>query len=399
MTLVYGIILLVMLCGFVSLGVDFGHVQLVKTELIQATESAARAAASQLSSSVATVQNTAVTWAGYNKADMATVVVDPINDVDFGTWTPATHTFTVLTGASRSTANAVRVWAHRTAANGNAVRLSFGAVIGRPTCDVNASAVAYAAPATGNYGIVGLSSATLSSSVITNSYSAALGSYGSQTPGTKGYVGSNGTVKLQTSTTVNQDVYMVAGQTLTVTGGSTYGSRNAISSNIAWPTPSAGSYATSNDNGSVGLPTTGASASFSSGSFSVPPGHYYLDSFTMDGGTLNITGPTTIYMNGSLDISGGAFNVTSGHPGDLMIYMVKASTLSISGGSDIMADIQAPTSTVTISGIAHLYGRVIGKSLTITGTDVHVDTSLPTVAGASTPSGGGASSGGIQTVR
>jgi hypothetical protein len=42
-TLVFAIIILMALSGFVSLGVDWGHVQLTKTELIQATESAARA--------------------------------------------------------------------------------------------------------------------------------------------------------------------------------------------------------------------------------------------------------------------------------------------------------------------------------------------------------------------
>jgi hypothetical protein len=102
------------------------------------------------------VQNTAVTWAGLNKADSASVVIDPINDVDFGTWTPATRNFAVLSGAARSTANAVRVWAHRTTAGGNPVHLSFGAVIGHSTCDVNVSAIAYAGSSASAYGILGL---------------------------------------------------------------------------------------------------------------------------------------------------------------------------------------------------------------------------------------------------
>ncbi len=397
--LVYGVILMTLLSGFVSLGVDYGHVQLVKTELQQAAESAARAAVSQFGSGIATVQNTAVIWAGRNTADMTSVVIDPVNDVDFGTWTPATRSFTVLTGAARTSANAVRVWAHRTAAKGNAVRLTFGAVIGQSTCDVNASAVVYVAPASRNYGIIGLNSLDFTHFVSTDSYNASIGSYGSQTPGTSGYVASNGTVTLHNQVTVSQDVYMLAGQTLSVNGGSVYGSRNAVASAIVWPTPSAGSYATTNDNGSIGLPATGANASFSGGTFAVPPGHYYLNSFSMSGGTINISGPTTIYMNGPFTFSGGNLNVLSGHPSDLMIYTVTASSVSISGGSPVFADIQAPTSTISISGLSNLYGRVIGKSLDFNSEcGVHYDTSLPAVTGASTPTGSSSASS-IQTVR
>ena len=394
--LVYGVILMTLLSGFVSLGVDYGHVQLVKTELQQAAESAARAAVSQFGSGIATVQNTAVIWAGRNTADMTSVVIDPVNDVDFGTWTPATRSFTVLTGAARTSANAVRVWAHRTVAKGNAVRLTFGAVIGQSTCDVNASAVVYVAR---NYGIIGLDSLDFTHFVSTDSYNASIGSDENETSGTSGYVASNGTVTLHNQVTVSQDVYMLASQTLSVNGGSVYGSRKTVATAIVWPTPSAGRYATTNDNGSIGLPATGASASYSGGTFAVPPGHYYLDNFSMSGGTINISGPTTIYMNGPFTFSGGNLNVLSGHRSDLMIYTVTASSVSISGGSPVFADIQAPTSTISISGLSNLYGRVIGKLLNFNGVcGVHYDTSLPAVAGASTPTGGSSASS-IQTVR
>jgi len=73
--------------------------------------------------------------------------------------------------------------------------------------------------------------------------------------------------------------------------------------------------------------------------------------------------------------------------------MVTAAGVNISGGSDLMADIQAPTSPININGTNYFYGRLVGSSLSVgSSTDLHVDTSLPAVPGASQPSGGTTSS-------
>ena len=48
LTLIYGIVAMTALMMIVSLGVDLGHVHLVKSELQSAADAAARAAASQL---------------------------------------------------------------------------------------------------------------------------------------------------------------------------------------------------------------------------------------------------------------------------------------------------------------------------------------------------------------
>ena len=135
-----------LLTGMVSLGVDWGHVQLTKTQLLQAADAAARAAAVQLTNGVTATQNAAVLWGGYSQADGTSVVIDPVNDVDFGTWDTSARTFVVLSGAARTNANSVRVWARRTAVRSTAIKLTFGAVIGINTCDANTSAIAYSVP-------------------------------------------------------------------------------------------------------------------------------------------------------------------------------------------------------------------------------------------------------------
>ena len=396
--MVYIVVVISAVGGFVSLGVDWGRVQLTKTELQGAADAASRAAAAQLSNGITATQNAAVTWGGYNIANGSTVVIDSTNDVDFGTWDTSARTFTVLSGASRSTANAVRVYARRTAARGTAVNLAFGIVIGRSTCDATASAIAYVKPGNGNYGLVGMSSVGLQTNTITtDSYDASAGAYSAGSAGNSGYVASNGGITLNGTVTINDDVYMLAGQTLSTTGLVNYNTRKVLSSSLVFPVPSAGSYATTNSNGSVGLPASGANASFSSGTVAVPAGTYYLNSFSMTGGTLNFSGPTTIYMNGNFSITGGTLNTYGNLPTNLTIKTVTAAGVTISGTTAFYGDVQAPSSTINISGVSDLYGRFIGSQLNVTGSArLHVDTSLPAISGASTSSTG---AGNILTVR
>src|SRR5437764_8985476 len=138
-TLVYVLIIWVALCGFVSLAVDWGRVQMAKTQLQTAADTAARAASAEFRNGVTAAQNAAVTWAGYNSVDGGAIVLDPNNDVIFGTWDPQTRTFTKLNGPARATANSLQVICRRTTARGTGLKLWFAGVVGANTCDVTAS--------------------------------------------------------------------------------------------------------------------------------------------------------------------------------------------------------------------------------------------------------------------
>lgn len=139
--LVYSAILMIVLIGFISLAVDWGRVQLAKTELQAAADAAARYGVTGLSSGVNTVQSRVAAAAAQNKADGSAVSIDTNNDIEFGVWDPLLKQFTVLTGSQRNGATAIRVTARRTAARGNAIPLLWGAVIGKRTCDVTAQSV------------------------------------------------------------------------------------------------------------------------------------------------------------------------------------------------------------------------------------------------------------------
>src|SRR5262245_22516993 len=115
------------ICMILSLAVDYGHAQLVKTELRRAADGAARAAAgliySDLNAATAAARDVAVR----NNADGAAVNLVPGQDIQYGFWDVKAKTFTPTTG---STMNAVRVIARRSSARGNAVGLMFARVLG-----------------------------------------------------------------------------------------------------------------------------------------------------------------------------------------------------------------------------------------------------------------------------
>jgi len=137
--------LLVTLSGLfaiISLAVDFGRVQIAKTQLRAAADNIARYAASGLAQGVSTTQSRATTAAADNKVDGQSLSIDVNTDLEFGVWDSSARTFTVLTGASRASATAVRVTVRRTAARGNPVPTVFAALLGRHSVDVTATAIA-----------------------------------------------------------------------------------------------------------------------------------------------------------------------------------------------------------------------------------------------------------------
>ncbi len=141
MSLIYIAMSMVVLCAFASLAVDLGRVQLAKTELRRAADSAARYAAMSIPDGTSIVIANAKDAANDNTADGTTVVLKN-SDIEFGTWSITNKTFTVLTGSARSGANAIRITTRRTAATSNAVPLSFGQILGKPSCDVTAQSIA-----------------------------------------------------------------------------------------------------------------------------------------------------------------------------------------------------------------------------------------------------------------
>lgn len=136
MALCYLIVSMVVVLGVISFAVDLGHVQLVKTELRRAADSAARAGVSGIPVSLTEARYRATSLASLNKAAGSAVALDQNLDIEFGTWNTSTRSFTVLSGFAASNANAMHVTARRTVGRGTGVPLIFGGIYGRKFCDV-----------------------------------------------------------------------------------------------------------------------------------------------------------------------------------------------------------------------------------------------------------------------
>ncbi len=140
-TIVYLTVMMTVMIGFCSLGVDVVRCQFAKASLRQTARAAALAAAENLSSGKTAATNAAVAMAASNTCDGTAVSLDSSTDVVYLNWVSSSN-YTVLTSSQFSQANAVMVYARRTKSTSNPIKLTFGAVIGMPTCDVSSSAVA-----------------------------------------------------------------------------------------------------------------------------------------------------------------------------------------------------------------------------------------------------------------
>jgi Flp pilus assembly protein TadG len=158
--LIYTLFLMTVMTAMATLAVDYGHCQLVKTQMQRAADSAARGILQEYisdGSSYSTTYGSYLTANNYNPVDTAysTAVTGsgsapvytgtnalPTVTVTWGWWNSTTASFV----AGAGTPTAVQVTYARTAANGNAVPLSFPLLSGgaavQDSCDITATATA-----------------------------------------------------------------------------------------------------------------------------------------------------------------------------------------------------------------------------------------------------------------
>src|SRR5690349_21934491 len=92
LALIWAMLIMVALCAIASLAVDYGRVQLAKTELLRAADAAARAAVASISKGVIAAQNAAISTAALNKCD-GTAVALTTADIELGIFDTSNGTF------------------------------------------------------------------------------------------------------------------------------------------------------------------------------------------------------------------------------------------------------------------------------------------------------------------
>ena len=134
-TTVLAAILMVTMLGFVAFGVDVGYMLLVKTQLQVAADSAAMAAAANMSGTQSAMDTVAQQYAAYHQAGGKTVTLQT-SDIQYGLWDSTARTFT----SSSQAGNAIRVTARRDSSTGGN-NTFFGRIFGINSFNVSASAV------------------------------------------------------------------------------------------------------------------------------------------------------------------------------------------------------------------------------------------------------------------
>lgn len=117
-------------------------------------------------------------------------------------------------------------------------------------------------------------------------------------------------------------------------------------------------------------------------------GTYFFTSLRLTGGsTLQVNGPTVIYITDTFDTSGGTLINSNGVPGDLRVYahpyplpagsVAPNPGIKFSGGAGSALAVHAPEMPIVVGGSGHVYGAILGETITVLGdASFHYDTAL-----------------------
>jgi hypothetical protein len=383
---------LIIAFAFLAFVVDIGRIVATRTELQNAADAAAMSGARDLRLGPASARTAAVNLAGLNQAAGDPVTIDGTLDVEIGNWDEDTATFTLFTGTDETEGNAVRVRCQRTASRGNGLTLFIAPLLGLDESDVEVIAIAKADPMVCGM-IIGLDKLSMSGSSHTDSFNSDDGSYNPITAGNKGHVCSNDNIQMSGSSAIGGDAHPGVGKTVNSSSSiGVLGDIEPLTEPLTFPPVDPGDASTNNNNLSIPPSDGGNDPLGGDGKFglsggdhvALAPGIYYFNELTLSGGSsVTITGPTVIYVENKVNISGGSIANTSQIPANLQIYGM-GGDVNISGNSDLYAAVYAPSAKVTRSGDSDFFGMVVGRELTLSGSGgIHADESLDFLLGTS----------------
>jgi hypothetical protein len=217
-----------------------------------------------------------------------------------------------------------------------------------------------------------------------DSWNSSLGTYAATKSNSGGNLGTDGTgngdLRVHgTASTVFGDLYIGAGAStsnITINGHPTTGSEYALTSNLNLPSVTLPSGYPSGGN----ISGTAAVAGIHYGTASnvtFGTGTFYVDTLS---GSVTITGSAVIYVGSSFSAS--SITNASGIPGNA-VFMCGSSVTSINltnvGG---YYAVYAPDASIGLHGNKDVYGSLVGKDITVTGTPaIHYDKALQNFAG------------------
>jgi hypothetical protein len=147
---VYAVIVVAALIALMALVLNVGHMMAVRAQLQNACDAAALAGARELDGTregIARARAEALAFAQQHFSDLVQVQIDPLADIQFGTWdfqAPKASAWRPIANpdAQAHKVTAILVQDGREASRGNALAVYFGAFLGKQRQDVRANAVA-----------------------------------------------------------------------------------------------------------------------------------------------------------------------------------------------------------------------------------------------------------------
>jgi len=223
----------------------------------------------------------------------------------------------------------------------------------------------------------------------TDSFDSVEGAYSEASAKFRGSICSDGPVDVGGSSIVKGDAMAGPGDAVDIDGTAVvtgYAGSRVTPLNL--PPVDASGAAVNNDNdqlppiwqGQVWRDPLRASGDFSllAGEvYTIPPGTYYVRNVLLAGGsTLNIVGPTTIYVTGSFRREGGTF-VNNTHVAENLQILGTGGDFFINSFNDFYGVVYSPESRIVLNGDADWFGACVGRTLMINGSGTgHYDEDL-----------------------
>jgi hypothetical protein len=326
--------------AFATLAMDFGRVQLAKTEMHTRVDCAAKYGVKWVAAGAGVVYTKCNELAAENLVNGQQVSLSA-TDVEVGNWNYSTRTFT----ANARPRNAVKVHGSAT------VPLALGGPVHVDSCNVGATAVVACVP----MGITGLNGIAFKNNTFIGSYNSAVNTH--PTPGnnnSNAVLVSNGPIGDKNNGTIEGDAfYGPSGSAdLTFSAG---GAPQQFSAPI--PTPADPAWNPSaNPNGS-----TNGNYTFNINGIQ-PGGTYWYTGLTVSR-SLTFSGPTTIYVNGDINVNADLKGYND-IPSNLTIYQLGTNRQFNCGAVDVIARIIAPGSDFVNNNTVKFYGACLFNTIT-----------------------------------
>jgi len=372
---------MVTLIGFAALTVDLGYIFVSHGEMQAAVDAASLAGATAAPEGKAMATARAKT-SGHMNSVAGDLLRNSEMNVEVGYFNAASNTFSLPTGKEIAAPNAARVVGER-----KGIALFFAPVFGSETTNISRAATAIygGGRCAGIWGLEGING---DGNLLTDSYDSSAGAYAAGNIYLNGDLCSNQDIVLQGNVSIGGDAMYGFGYSLTTYGSSydIYGVTTEQNGNVPIPDIDMVAAAASNDNLTIGLtdkgndPFGGTEWDFvvtGNDSLTIAGGTYYMTSALVDGqAKVIVTGPTTLYISGTAEFTGGGIINATQDPKNLVIYST-GPTVTIKGGAAFYGAIVAPQAVVTFVGGSDIFGTIMGRFVDLQGdTQIHVDSGV-----------------------